>query len=798
MPEPSLRPPLLGRIIYGYRVDEVIGSGSQGEVYRLTHPTLPGKSLALKVLRGENAASHELRSRFLQDAMAAAKVGSTGVVQPIQIDELPDGTPYIVMELAPGRSLDLVLAERGPLPTATAVGIAADVAATMTEVHRRGIIHRDLKPGNVMVDLHDDEVRAVKLLDFGVALVSGDIKRVKTAKGQFFGTRFYIAPETSSGDPIDGRVDVFSLGVVLFEMLTGDAPFPGLFETLSPEPAPAAGTRRPSRLDPVPPSVEKAIAGALAKRASARLTMAELRDQLHAALAELPAPEPSQRWRETLKGAGASKAASPPMAQWPTERLERSAFEEPTRDASVDHARTTPDALRDVAPLPSAPTVVTPARPDPPLAAGPTLVTAPAPKVAPPTERLPRAAPTAESAPDTEETELPPSRTHRTIEPPRSRRATWLAFGAVAIGGIAAAGMVVLALHRHPAETAGGAVASNVRGPDRPARTARPPDATKPPPPPAAAPTARVERPPRAPEAAPRFFAVETGTREPLFDCATDGQGGLWAVGAHGVVLRSTDGGRTVTHRDWDEPAAPALYGVWADGAGGVWAVGDRGTILHASDGGDTWSRQSSGAGASVLTSVWGSSASDLYVVGNPSLVLHSGDGGARWQREPTHNGNGLRRVWGTAAGHAFTVGWGETILRTLDGRTWSELRRGTSVTLFDVWGSGGDVWAVGSLHPPGSRALGADDALLHSTDGGRSFAMQPGALRLPLYAVGGTGPRDIYLGGPAGALWRSTDGATFARLEAAAPHHKVNRICAGRDGEVFVVGMEGMLLRGE
>ncbi|MSP63500.1 MAG: serine/threonine protein kinase [Myxococcales bacterium] len=194
-PEPSL----VGQIIYGYRVEEAIGTGSQGDIYRLKHPTLPDKYLALKVLRGENAASHELRSRFLQDAMAAAKVGTVGVVQPVQIDELADGTPYIVMELAPGISLDKDLLANGPLSVSAAVQIASAVASTVAQVHGHGIIHRDLKPGNLMVDRDGDDIRSVKLLDFGVAQVTGDLKRVKTAKGQFFGTRFYIAPETSSG-----------------------------------------------------------------------------------------------------------------------------------------------------------------------------------------------------------------------------------------------------------------------------------------------------------------------------------------------------------------------------------------------------------------------------------------------------------------------------------------------------------------------------------------------------------------------------------------------------------------------
>ena len=949
MPSESERPSLVGRIIYGYRVEERIGTGSQGDVYRITHPTLHDKHLALKILHGENAASHELRARFLQDAMAAAKVGSSGVVQPIQIDELDDGTPYIVMELAPGRSLDRELDASGPLSVRVATRIAAEVATTMTDVHRCGILHRDLKPGNVMVDRDGEVIHAVKLLDFGVARVSDDIRRVKTAKGQFFGTRFYIAPETSSGDRIDGRADVFSLGVVLYEMLTGEAPFPGLFELLSPAPAPSVAEHRPAGLDEVPPLIDRIVTAAMAKRASERLTMTGLRDELDSALELLAATDPGPR-RSTLRAMGVPRreedtdrtplpdadamplppppersASAASLASWPTERLARQELvlpmEQPARDESAPpteriapvpasrplaveaaplrNARAAParpfsvdDSLTPIvtplpppvmaipepapsqrtgyikalpheplataptppgkepwessmdlpacapqakpaahgplltAPLPAAPTLLTA-----PLSASPTLLTAPllaAPKpfiLSTPTAQslltdpLP-STPTLLTAPLSVAPALltarnvsrpstaPPhlrgsSVTTEAMSPGSGRRVGVLAIvGALVVAGAMIAGSFALRGHRPSSDsTDGKQTPAPLAGAPTPSPIAplidraRPPAATG-----AKASDGTAPMPTPPPRA--DFIALDPGTRAPLFDVWGDGKGALFVVGGKATILRSRDGGASFQRREMapSRHAAPALYGVWGDGDGAIWAVGERGTIVRSTDGGDTFATNFTGAPGSVLYGIWGSARDDLYVVGNPSLILHSSDGGDHWQRQPTHDGNGLRRVWGSARGHAWAVGWGETVLHTTDGKSWSVARHGSSVTLFDVWGEGErDVYAVGSRRPPGSHPRGADDALLHTADGGRTWSFEKSAFQYPIYAIGGSGSGDFYIGGPASTVYRFGDGSDGKRIDLErAGRRKVNRIFGRAGIGVYISGMDGLLLRGD
>jgi eukaryotic-like serine/threonine-protein kinase len=215
--------PLLGAVIDGrYEVLEVLGEGGMGTVYRARHAAL-GRSFAIKALRRDLAQDSELAARFIQEAKAAAAVSHPSVVQITDFGALPSGQPYFVMELLEGRTLSRILREQGSLPPERAARIARQVAEALAAAHAVGIIHRDLKPDNVQIAVGAGAHEMVKVLDFGLAKVAGASRL--TRQGMVFGTPHYMSPEQAAGEPIDHRVDIYALGVVLYELLTGRLPF---------------------------------------------------------------------------------------------------------------------------------------------------------------------------------------------------------------------------------------------------------------------------------------------------------------------------------------------------------------------------------------------------------------------------------------------------------------------------------------------------------------------------------------------------------------------------------------------
>ena len=209
-----------------YRILEKLGEGGMGAVYKVEHVRM-GKVAALKLMRPDHAVDKALKSRFLQEARVVAKLSHPNTVQVFDSGELEDGGLFIAMEYVPGKDLAWHLKAHGPMSEGQAASIGAQLLASLQEAHEAGIIHRDLKPANVMLVRRrksgDDQV---KLLDFGIAKLQESEGR-KSTTGDFIGTPAYMSPEQIRGDALDARSDLYSLGCLLFELVSGRQPFDG-------------------------------------------------------------------------------------------------------------------------------------------------------------------------------------------------------------------------------------------------------------------------------------------------------------------------------------------------------------------------------------------------------------------------------------------------------------------------------------------------------------------------------------------------------------------------------------------
>ena len=274
---------MVGEVLAGrYELEELVGTGGMSSVFR-AHDRLLDRKVALKILHPQYSSDGDYVERFRREARAVATLSHPNIVTVIDRGD-HEGRQFIVFEYVDGENLKRLIERRGPAPVATALELAMQIARALSFAHQHGLVHRDVKPQNVLLN---GDGRA-KVTDFGIAR-SLDVQRGMTQTGTVLGTSDYIAPEQAQGQRVDEHTDVYSLGVVLYELLTTEVPFPGEnFVAVAMrhinEPPPSVRARRPD----VSPRVEAAVQKAMAKRPEDRFpTMADFCRELEACLDEL-------------------------------------------------------------------------------------------------------------------------------------------------------------------------------------------------------------------------------------------------------------------------------------------------------------------------------------------------------------------------------------------------------------------------------------------------------------------------------------------------------------------------------
>ncbi|MBV9515949.1 MAG: protein kinase [Mycobacteriaceae bacterium] len=261
----------MGTIISGYRIEAVLGSGGMGTVYRAAHPSLP-RSDALKILSAELSQNPDFRARFIREADLAATLDHPNIVTVYNRGETEDGQLWIAMQYVPGSDADKE-ARRGGMAPARAVHIIGEVAKALDHAHRRKLLHRDVKPANFLLAPSDERVL---LADFGIARALDDATGL-TATGMVLASVAYAAPESLSGQPVDARADIYSLGCSLYRVLSGATPFAnsGSWAATAAahmtQPPPRVTDRNPE----LPTSIDNVISKAMAKEPDRRFQSAQ-------------------------------------------------------------------------------------------------------------------------------------------------------------------------------------------------------------------------------------------------------------------------------------------------------------------------------------------------------------------------------------------------------------------------------------------------------------------------------------------------------------------------------------------
>ncbi len=274
------------RLADRYEIISVIGHGGMGVVYKARHELID-RVVAIKMLKPQLIMDAASAQRFQQEAKAASRLSHPNVITLFDFGLTPTGQPYLVMDFLQGSSLSELIKRERQLSVDRFVSICSQVCDALDHAHRNGIIHRDLKPGNIMLTTRQGEADLVKVVDFGVAKImpfAGEDSQSVTQSGEVFGSPVYMSPEQCVGEPLDVRSDIYSMGVVMYEMLTGTVPLRGkdIIQTIMMHkcdlPSPFAQMRPDLH---IPDRLEAAVFKALAKDPAKRYqSMSEIKESL--------------------------------------------------------------------------------------------------------------------------------------------------------------------------------------------------------------------------------------------------------------------------------------------------------------------------------------------------------------------------------------------------------------------------------------------------------------------------------------------------------------------------------------